>query len=58
MLKVTVGADTEEQAIKNCQELYGFTPDAIREVDSGYEETRAWMCFESAVDAELWDKQV
>ena len=52
-----VTAESEEEAIRYCQ-MYRFgTPDAVREVDSGDEYTRAWMCFESAADAEQWDAQ-
>lgn len=58
MNKVTVIAETEAEAIKTCKAEHGWTPDAVREVDSGEgEEVRAWMCFESARDAELWDNQ-
>ncbi len=57
MNKVTVEAETEAEAIQKCKDEHGWTPDAIREVDSGDEGTRAWMCFESASDAELWDNQ-
>lgn len=41
-----------------CRELHGWTPDAIREVESGENDVRAYMCFESAEDAKLWDKQI
>jgi len=58
MNKVTIEADNENEAIEKCKELYGWTPDCIREVDSGEEDTRAWKCFESAEDAILWDKQL
>lgn len=34
-----------------------IAPDAVREVDSGDENTKAFMCFENARDAELWDNQ-
>jgi hypothetical protein len=57
MNKVTVDANSEAEAIKVCKEQYGWTPDAVREVDSGDEGTKAYMCFESASDAELWDNQ-
>jgi len=57
MQKVTVDADTEAQAIEKCKALHGWTPDAVCEVDSGNESTRAWLCFESAADAILWDNQ-
>lgn len=57
MTKVTIEANSEEEAIKMCKEVHGWMPDAIREVDSGNEDTRAWMCFESAADAMIWDKQ-
>lgn len=58
MNKVTVDAENEAQAIEICREKHGWTPDAIREVDSGNEDTLAWMCFESAEDARLWDNQL
>jgi hypothetical protein len=51
-------AKTETEAIALCQSIGGWTPDAVREVDSGQDGVRAWMCFESAADAELWDKQL
>jgi len=57
MKKVTIDANAEQEAKAICINDCGFTPDAIREVDSGDEDTRAWMCFESAADAELWDNQ-
>jgi len=57
MNKVTVEAKSESEAIKVCKQEYGWTPDAVREVDSGEEGTKAYMCFESAQDAELWDNQ-
>jgi len=56
MNKIIVDANTEEEAIQECQE-HGWTPDAIREVDSGITGVTSWLCFESASDAELWDKQ-
>lgn len=49
-----ISTDDVEQA---CRELHGWTPDAIREVESGENDVRAYMCFESARDAELWDNQ-
>jgi len=57
MNKVTVEAENEAEAIKTCKEVHGWTPDAVREVDSGDENTKAFMCFENARDAELWDNQ-
>ena len=57
MNKATVKAETEAEAIKTCWELHGWTPDTVREVDSGEEDTKAYICFESASDANLWDKQ-
>lgn len=57
MNKATVNAETEAAAIKTCKEVHGWTPDAVREVDSGEEGTKAYMCFESASDADLWDNQ-
>jgi len=57
MNKVTVDAKSEAEAIKVCKEQHGWTPDAVREVDSGDEGTKAYMCFETAPDAELWDNQ-
>lgn len=58
MAKYTVNAQNENEAKQICLEEAGFYPDAIREVDSGEEGQRAWMCFESAADAETWDKQL
>lgn len=57
MNKVTVEANSENEAIAKCQEVHGWTPDAIREVDSGDEDVRAWTCFESTADALTWDNQ-
>lgn len=57
MNKVTVEASSEDEAIAKCKQVHGWTPDAVREVDSGDEGVKAWMCFESAADAETWDKQ-
>ena len=57
MNKVTVDANSEAEAIKVCNEQYGWTPDAVHEVDSGDEGVKAYMCFENANDAELWDNQ-
>jgi len=58
MQKVTVTANTETEAIAKCKQVHGWTPDAIREVGSGDENTRAWMCFENAADALAWDSQL
>lgn len=58
MEKVIVIAKTELEASLKCQNEYGWTPDAVREVDSGNDHEKAFMCFESQVDADLWDKQV
>lgn len=57
MDKVTVIAKSKADASKVCRERHGWTPDAVRAVDSGNSKERAWMCFESARDAETWDKQ-
>ena len=46
-----------EKPEKACLRLHGWYPDTIREVDSGEDDIQAWMCFESAADADLWDKQ-
>lgn len=54
----TVIAKSEKEAEQVCLREAGFYPDAVREVDSGNEDERAWLCFESATDAELWDKQL
>jgi hypothetical protein len=58
MNKVTVEAEGEAEAIKACKDLHGWTPDAVREVDSGDDGVKAFMCFENQADAELWDRQV
>lgn len=57
MNKVTVNAETEAEAIEICKNEYGWTPDAVREVDSGEEGVKAFMCFENSQDADLWDNQ-
>lgn len=48
-------AKDDQEAAGVCFIVAGWTPDAVREVDSGQEGVRAWMCFECALDAELWD---
>ena len=58
MITVTVNAYTRTRAIEICAEVYGWTPDAIREVDSGDDNTPRWICFESAIDADIWDNQI
>lgn len=51
-------ADIDDGDVKSkCRELHGWTPDAVREVESGDDEMRAFACFESTDDAEMWDKQ-
>jgi hypothetical protein len=56
MRTVTIDAGREEEAIEICRRDH-FWPDAVREVDSGNENTRAWLCFEDASDALVWDQQ-
>ena len=58
MKRATINANSEGEAFKACLEEYGFSPDAVREVDSGEEGVKAFLCFESAADAETWDKQI
>jgi hypothetical protein len=36
-------AQTAAEAIVMCQVMSGWTPDAVREVDSGQDGVRAWM---------------
>jgi hypothetical protein len=55
--KVTVIARNKSDAIRKCKEQFGWTPDTARRVDSGDTNTKAYMCFESSRDAELWDRQ-
>ena len=57
MTRTIVTANSKTAAAKKCKQLYGWTPDAIRKVDSGEKGKSAYMCFESARDAEMWDKQ-
>lgn len=57
MGKVTVEAKSKKEAEAKCLKEHGFFPDAVRRVDSGEEGIKTWMCFESARDAETWDKQ-
>jgi hypothetical protein len=52
MDKLTVICETVEEA-----KLLAPWAETFREVDSGEEGVKAWMCFESTQDAELWDKQ-
>ena len=58
MTRITIDADSETDAMAICLRDYGFYPAAVREVDSGDEDTRAWMCFEYGDDADLWDRQI
>jgi len=57
MEKITINAENVADAITICAYVYRWTPDAVREVDSGDENTRAFMCFETASDAVIWDNQ-
>jgi len=57
MSKVTVDAKSKQEAAKKCSDEHGFTPDAVRKVDSGSDKIKSWLCFESKQDAETWDKQ-
>ena len=57
MNKVTIDAKSKQDAIKKCLDEVGWMPDAVRKVDSGSDKIKAWMCFESASDADTWDKQ-
>ncbi len=56
MNTATVIAKSKKEAEQKCLKDHGFFPDAVRRVDSGSDK-KAWMCFESARDAETWDKQ-
>jgi hypothetical protein len=58
MKKVTVIAASDADAIKVCLDIHGWYPSAVREVDSGDEGTKAFICFECGQDAALWDKQL
>lgn len=55
-MTVTVDAPSKAAAIKKCKQVHGWTPDAVRLVDSGG-KGKAWKCFDNARDAEIWDKQ-
>ena len=57
MRTVTVDAKTKAAAVKTCQKEYGWTPAEVRQVDSGKKWTKAYMCFESYRDADIWDAQ-
>ena len=57
MKTVIVDANNPTDACRKCQKWHGWTPDAVREVESGVHYMRSYMCFESATDAETWDKQ-
>ncbi len=54
---ITIQAETEAEAIAKCAMVQNWTPDAIREVDSGWDGKRAWKCFANSQDAEVWDNQ-
>lgn len=58
MKKIILEAQNENEAKDICSDEFGWTPEAIREVESGDEVKRAYMCFESQVDAETWGKQI
>ena len=58
MRTAIVNANSEIEAIEICENERGFAVAEAREVDSGEEGQRAWMCFESVTDAETWDKQI
>lgn len=57
MKQIIVEADSKSEAKRVCRKKYGWTPDAVRKVDSGSENVSAYLCFESQVAAERWDKQ-
>ncbi len=57
MNNIIIEATSESDAIKLCLLNFGWLPNAVREVDSGKDGIKAFMCFESAADAELWDNQ-
>ena len=50
------GGRSKEDAKRICRETRGWTPAEVRKVDSGG-KGNAWMCFESAEDARIWDNQ-
>jgi len=56
MATVYVEAQTPQEAIRLCRESScGWIPEAVREVDSLHEGVKRWICFESALDGDLWD---
>ena len=57
MRTATVDADGKHEAKEVCFADHGFFPSEIREVDSGRDEIRSWICFESIEDARVWDSQ-
>lgn len=56
MRTATVIAKNPAKAAEKCLEMHGWFPDTTRPVDSG-DSKRAYMCFESAEDARIWDNQ-
>ncbi len=51
-----VEAQTPQEAIRLCCACEGgWIPEAVREVDSLQEGVKRWICFESALDGDLWD---
>jgi hypothetical protein len=55
--EIRTGRDALTQAQWYCRMLHDFTPEAVREIDTGHEGNVGFMCFESITDAELWDRQ-
>ena len=57
MEKRIVDAGNIEMAARVCSEEYGWYPSEVREVDSGNDFEKSFLCFESEADADLWDNQ-
>ncbi len=57
MKTATVEAKSKKEAEQKCLNDAGFFPDAVRRVESGKSNVKAWLCFESAEDARIWDNQ-
>jgi len=56
MRTATITAKNRQEAMEKCRKECGWYPTATRPVDNG-DGKRAYMCFESADDAVIWDKQ-
>ena len=55
--KRIIDAEDIKSAALICAEEYGWYPSEVREVDSGNNFSKSFLCFESQEAAETWDNQ-